>query len=155
MNTQTVNILLPKGLKTNSPKKIIIHAMGQFIEGTYAPYFLKEIGLSAHYLVDPSGVRIRCRQDEQGAYHAKGHNTDSLGIEFLVAGNHNYQTFLEEIERHYVTEKQFWSGLYVVRNWMEKFQIIRPYIQTHSEIDPQRKKDPGGGFPLERFFNEL
>jgi len=76
------NYPLLKGAPTNDPKKIIIHAMAEFIvnedKQQFAPLFLESIGFSAHSLIAPSGVNIRCREDKQGAYHAKGFNKNTF-----------------------------------------------------------------------------
>ena len=74
------------GPRHQTPNKIVVHAMGEFINNKPAWAFLESIGLSAHIFVTPSGVIVRSRKDRQGAWHAKGFNTDSLGIEFLVPG---------------------------------------------------------------------
>jgi N-acetyl-anhydromuramyl-L-alanine amidase AmpD len=64
---------------------IVVHAMGEYIKDGNNVYsaarFLKKIGLSAHYLVTPSGVILRCVREAQIAWHAKGFNTNSIGIE--------------------------------------------------------------------------
>src|SRR5210317_1860024 len=100
---------LEAGSKHNRPKMIVVHSMGEFLldpHPIHATDFLEKIGLSAHALVAPSGNIYICRDDDQGAYHAKGYNTDSLGIEFLVAGHHNYGSFLETIKTDWVTDEQ-------------------------------------------------
>ena len=153
------NIPLPKGLRSNSPKRIVIHAMGEFIEyegrHVHAYELLREIGLSAHRLLTPSGDMIKCREDNQGAYHAKGHNTDTLGIEILVPGVHSYASFIEAIKTPYMTSEQYRNLVYIVDSWKVKHNISKENIVRHSDIDPARKKDPGEGFPWEDFINEL
>ena len=97
------------GNKFNNPKMIVVHSMGEFIldpHPMHASDFLVKLGFSAHVLVEPSGDAIICRDDDQGGYHAKGYNTDSLGIEFLVEGHHDYGTFLEAIKADYITLDQ-------------------------------------------------
>ena len=154
-----IKIHLPKGLKHNQPKKIVLHTMAEFInydgEDMYAPYFLRKIGLSAHSLITPIGQEILCRYPTEGAYHAKGHNTDSLGLEFLMQGVHTYESFLETLKTPYLSAAAFDKGVEVVKGWMDKFDIPIEEVVTHQEIDPDRKYDPGTGFPLEEFKNEL
>lgn len=133
------------------PKLIVYHAMGEFIkddDGTiYAAHdWLKKLKISVHALITPSGVDIRQRRDEQGAYHAKGFNTDSLGIEFLVSGIHNYGTFLKAIKTDYVPAVQFKAGVEQVLKWRNKFQVL-DRVEAHSTLSPGRKPDPGDGFP--------
>src|SRR5690606_28750529 len=84
-----INRPSPFGAAHQTPKRIIVHAMSEWINGMYAPDFLLSVGLSAHALVTPDGDIIKCREDTQGAFHAKGLNTDSLGIEFLLPGHND------------------------------------------------------------------
>ena len=103
-----ITIHLPWGRNTNNPKKIVLHAMGEIIDDDskvkhkryhFAVDYLDILRISAHILVCPSGLIIRCRADNERAWHARGHNTDSLGIEFLVGGAHNNVTFLNAIKK--------------------------------------------------------
>ena len=152
-------IPLYKGSSHNSPKRIVIHAMGEFLEyegsHMHAYELLRKIGLSAHRLLTPSGDMIKCREDNQGGYHAKGHNTDTLGIEILVPGVHSYDSFVEAIKTPYMTSVQNRNLVYIVDAWMTKHNISKDNIVRHSDIDPARKVDPGTGFPWEEFINEL
>lgn len=150
---------LHKGAAHNSPKKIVIHSMSEFLKhgGYYihAYTLLRKLGISAHRFIDPAGNMIISRDDTQGAYHAKGHNTDTLGVEFLVPGYHSYDEFLEAIKEPYITDKAFDTGIVLVKAWMNKWNIELDEVVTHSKIDPDRKFDPGAGFPLEDFLNNL
>jgi len=172
---EIINIPLSKGNRYNNPKIIVVHAMAEYIhcdEATHeyykgkgialelgrdyhAPEWLRVLGLSAHRLQTPTGQMIKCREDNQGAWHAKGYNTDTLGIEFLVPGVHNYQSFLEVLRTPWLTEEQFINGAYVVKSWMTKHDIGIMGVKTHAELSPDRKVDPGKGFPLEDFYNKL
>lgn len=154
------NIPLYKGNIHNDPKRIVIHAMGEFIEyengeHVHAYELLRKLGYSAHRLITPSGDVIKLREDTQGAYHAKGHNTNTLGVEFLVPGVHDYESFLAALKTPYMTPSQFKMGVTVVKAWMIRWDIELEDVVTHSEIDPSRKYDPGTGFPLEEFKDEL
>ena len=155
----TREIRLDKGAKNNTPKRIIIHAMSEFInykgQTLHAVEFLKLIGLSAHVLVEPNGTIIRCREDSEGAYHAKGHNTDTLGVEFLIEGIHSYAEFLEAMKKPYLTEDQIDSGFKLVKGWMIRWNIHKNNVLMHSDIDPERKYDAGQGFIDSGFFNMI
>lgn len=141
------------------PKMIVVHAMGEYImtdDGggyVHAVDFLERQGLSAHALVTPTGEIIRLRTDEEGAYHAKGFNTDTLGIEVLVAGNHNYSTFLRAIDRPYIKAMQYVALVEQCREWVVKYGITR--IVRHSDLSPGRKVDPGAGFPWAKFLDDV
>lgn len=140
----------------NTPKLIVIHSMAEYIkdpERIYAPDFLDGYKLSAHALITPHGDNIRCRTDNQGAYHAKGYNTDSLGMEFLVKGKHDYSSFIDAIKSPYLEPEQYDAGLYQVREWLNLYPIER--IARHSDLSPGRKVDPGDGFPWFDFLHDL
>lgn len=149
-------IPLEKGASNQKPERIVIHAMGEFIDTDphdyYAPEFLRKIGLSAHAFITPSGVIIKSRKCSQGAYHAKGYNVNSLGIEFLVPGVHTYSTFIETIKMPYLTSAQYQAGIDLVRHWVKEYDIRS--ISRHSDLSPGRKVDPGEGFPWNRFISE-
>lgn len=155
MITQRPNL---NGAAHNSPSMIVIHAMGEYIvqddgSAMYAPDFLEAQKLSAHALVAPSGEIIRCRNDEQGAYHAKGFNTNSLGLEVLASGKLNYGMFAKAIYRSYVTPAQYQVVLDQCREWMKLHKITS--IVRHSDLSPGRKIDPGQGFPWGQLLIDL
>ena len=155
-----VEVWLPYGAATNVPNKIVVHSMGEFIDSHDRDYsaweWLQKLGLSAHALVRPDGSVVLCRKPSQGAYHAKGYNTGSLGIEFLVPGVHTYTTFLDAIDAQgWVTEQQLQAGIELVGEWMRKFDIEKGCIVQHSQISPGRKWDPGKGFPWSDFLAAL
>lgn len=150
---------LSGGKKTNFPELIVVHCMGEHIQGAdglirRAHEHLAFEGFSAHVLVSPNGDLIRCRRDDQGAAHAKGFNENSLGIEFLVPGRHDYTSFLKAIKVPWVAEAQYQSGLAQIREWYETWPNIKSIVR-HSDIDPTRKRDPGSGFPWERLLKDL
>jgi AmpD protein len=154
---QIAEIPLPAGRSHQAPKRIVVHAMGEFIDTDdvdyHAPDWLRKLGLSAHAFVTPSGVIIRSRPDGKGAYHAKGYNTDSLGVEFLVPGLHTYGTFIEAIKGPYLTNAQYDAGVELVRDWCALWNIEN--IDRHSDLSPGRKADPGDGFGWDAFLRDV
>ena len=149
----------PYGRANNHPKMIVIHAMGEYIlrdDGVnyeHATDFLNRMKLSAHALVTPQGEVLRLRNDDETAYHAQGFNTNSLGMEILVAGNHTYRTFTKAIDQPYVTDAQYAAAVAQCREWVEKYNITR--IVRHSDLSPGRKIDPGDGFPWDQFLVDV
>jgi len=139
---------------------IVIHSMAQYLDtepydmGAYD--FLKSVGLSAHALIDPSGCILRCADDDALAYHAKGHNTRSLGVEILVPGLHTYSSFLCAIaQRDWYTMPQYHATVDLVRWWLDKHHLTPRAVKTHSNLSPGRKRDPGEGFPYSEFLKEI
>lgn len=155
MNSITTQ--LKAGAKSQTPKRIIIHSMGEFIDlpggGKHAVSYLAGVGLSAHAIIAPDGTNYRCRKDTQGAYHALGHNTDTLGLEFLVQGVHTYGTFLQTIRKPYITAEQYEVGVQQVKEWIKHWGITE--VLRHSDISPERKVDPGDGFPWLMFLKDI
>ena len=149
--------LLSHGASHQTPNKIIIHAMGEFIGApgwkNHAVQYLARVGLSAHAIIAPDGENYRCRKDNQGAYHALGHNTDTLGLEFLVSGVHTYSTFLNTIRTPYITTQQYEVGVEQVKFWIKHWGITE--VLRHSDISPERKVDPGDGFPWVMFKKDI
>jgi len=143
---------------TNEPERIVIHSMGEFIElgerDMPAWMYLERLELSAHAHVCPSGVIVKTRDSDQGAWHAKGHNANTLGVEVLVPGVHTYATFLEEIRNPYVDEPQLTALVELVREWVERFKITPDRVVGHDSLT-SRKKDPGEGFPWETFLGAV
>jgi len=143
---------------------IIIHSMGEYIDGEYCYDFLERIGLSAHYFISHTGNLIHGVGPNYKAYHAgesewKGVsdlNENSIGIELLIEGDYNYSSFLEAIKE----DKSFTDAHYkmcakVCRDVMNLYGIEKDMILEHSQVsgpevrdDP--KKDPGTAFSMKR-----
>lgn len=136
-----------------NPDTIVIHAMGEYINGVHASDFLSSIKLSAHYLIELDGVITKLVPTDRKAYHAKGHNTNTIGIEVLVEGDHNYETFIEAIKSDYVKPKQMEVLINLV-NAIDGYWPIQRVVR-HSDIDPERKEDPGTGFDWEYFKSKI
>jgi len=152
----TIQTHLEHGRGTQVPDTIIVHAMGEFIltkPPRHAVKFLDFDKLSAHALIAPDGTNYRCRLDTEIAWHALKHNTNTLGIEFLVPGDHNMASLIKAMNKEYLAEIQYQAGLAQIKEWIELWPIKE--IKRHSDIDPERKVDPGDGFLWERLLNDI
>lgn len=150
--------LLDHGSNINEqPFLIVVHSMGEYINDRGKIYsarsWLDKLGYSAHALIHPDGNITVCRPAEQGAYHARGFNTNSLGVEFLVPGRHNYATFLDAIKTDWCTPAQYRAGAELINMWMFDYDIGE--IKRHSDISPGRKVDPGTGFKWREFLETV
>ena len=107
--------------------------------------------VSCHYLIKNDGDIITLVPDLYEAWHAgvsswknyKSLNKNSIGIEITNPGHeHGYKKF---------SKKQISSLLKLSLFLMKKYKIGSKNILGHSDIAPQRKKDPGEKFPWEYF----
>jgi len=103
--------------------------------------------VSTHYLIKNSGEILTLVPDLYIAWHAgisswkkfKSINKYSIGIEISNPGHeHNYKKF---------SKKQIKSILKLSSYLIKKYKIKSNFILGHSDIAPDRKKDPGEKFP--------
>ena len=73
-------------------------------------------------------------------------NKNSLGIEIHNPGHqYGYKSF---------TKEQIKSLIYLLKKLIKKYRINKKYILGHSDIAPERKKDPGEKFPWQLLFDK-
>ena len=105
--------------------------------------------VSSHYLIKNNGNILTLVPDLYEAWHAgksswknyKFLNQNSIGIEITNPGHEfGYKKF---------SEKQVSSLLKLGKFLIKKYKIDSKNILGHSDIAPQRKKDPGEKFPWE------
>ena len=103
--------------------------------------------VSSHYLIKKSGEIIKLVPDLYIAWHAgishwkkyKNLNKHSIGIEITNAGHEfGYKLF---------SKKQISSIIRLSNDLLQKYKIDKKNILGHSDIAPDRKKDPGENFP--------
>ena len=107
--------------------------------------------VSCHYLIKNNGEIVVMVPDLYEAWHAgvsswknfKSLNKNSIGIEISNPGHDfNYKIF---------SKRQIQSIKKLTRFLIKKYKIDKKNILGHSDIAPNRKKDPGEKFP----WNEL
>ena len=107
--------------------------------------------VSSHYLIKKNGDIFNLVPDLYQAWHAgksswknyKSLNQNSIGIEITNPGHEfGYKAF---------PKKQIFSLLKLSKFLMKEYKISPKNILGHSDIAPQRKKDPGEKFPWEYF----
>ena len=141
------NFSLRKRAK-NRIKFIIIHYTGMkkesdAIKRLQDPNFK----VSSHYLIKQNGDILTLVPDLYVAWHAglsnwknyKNLNKDSIGVEITNPGHqYAYKNF---------SKKQILSLKKLLKYLIKKFKIKKKYILAHSDISPDRKKDPAEKFP--------
>ena len=143
----SLNFSTPKRLKKNI-KYIIIHYTGMKNEllalNRLTDYKSK---VSAHYFIKKNGKILNLVPDLYEAWHAgksnwkniQSLNRYSIGIEIQNSGHENfYEKF---------SDKQINSVKELLQFLTKKYRINRKNILGHSDIAPNRKKDPGEKFP--------
>lgn len=103
--------------------------------------------VSAHYLVDESGEVMRLVDENARAWHAgksfwegeRDINSCSIGIEIHNPGyEHGYRPFPAD---QVLAVKQLCEEI------VRRHGILPCHVLAHSDIAPERKKDPGELFP--------
>ena len=109
-----------------------------------------EAKVSAHYMVEEDGRIFRLVAEEKRAWHAgRSHwrgltdvNSASIGIEIVNPGHEwGYRPF---------PDAQVEAVVRLVAEVKDRHAITRGNVVGHSDIAPQRKRDPGELFPWAR-----
>ena len=138
----------PQKKKPNQIKFLIFHYTGMKTEKA-AIERLTDIKsrVSAHYLIKQNGEIITLVPDLYTAWHAgksiwknySSLNKDSIGIEIVNPGHDiNYKKFSKIQLRTLIRLSKF---------LIKKYKINSKNVLGHSDIAPERKKDPGEKFP--------
>ena len=110
----------------------------------------EETKVSSHYFVKRNGELINLIPDLYEAWHAgksswkkiRSLNKYSIGVEIQNQGHdHNYERF---------STKQIISISKLLKQLIRKYKIDLNNVLGHSDIAPDRKKDPGENFPWKK-----
>ena len=142
-----------KKRKYKQIKFLIFHYTGMKNESTAISRLTNiKSKVSSHYLIKNNGEIITFVPDLYIAWHAGVSfwknfellNKNSIGIEISNPGhNFKYKNF---------SKKQVNSLLLLSKYLIKKYKIKPQNILGHSDIAPNRKKDPGEKFPWEYLF---
>ena len=143
------NFDLPKR-RSSKIKYLILHYTGMKNEKKALSRLTNPLyKVSCHYLINYSGEIINIVPDLYIAWHAgksewkkiKSLNKYSIGIEISNQGHNNkYKQF---------KKKQINSLFSLITELKNKYHLKNKNILGHSDIAPDRKKDPGEKFPWE------
>ncbi|MDC3068371.1 N-acetylmuramoyl-L-alanine amidase [Candidatus Pelagibacter sp.] len=136
-----------KRLKKNI-RFIIVHYTGMQNESSALNRLCDiKTKVSAHYFIKKNGSVLNLVPPIYEAWHAgksswkdlKSLNKYSIGIEIQNSGHDNkYEKF---------SQKQIISTKKLLRYLINKYKVNLKNILGHSDISPDRKKDPGEKFP--------
>ena len=145
----------PKKRKTNQIKFLIFHYTGMKTEKAAINRLTDiESRVSAHYLIKQNGEIITLVPDLYTAWHAgksvwknySSLNKHSIGIEIVNPGHDiNYKKF---------SKIQLAALVKLSKFLIKKYKINSKDILGHSDIAPERKKDPGEKFPWKLLSKE-
>ena len=152
-------IYTPNFYKKKREKKkikfLIIHYNGMRSEKNAIKKLVSNTSnVSCHYFIKKNGEIIQMLPDLYIAWHAglskwKNYNllnTNSLGIEIHNPGHqYGYKSF---------TKEQIKSLIYLLKKLIKKYRVNKKNILGHSDVAPERKKDPGEKFPWQLLFNK-
>jgi len=137
--------------------RLVFHSMMEFLvegEGLHATQFLEEeAGYSAHYLITPNGLIIKTVNIINIAWHAAGFNRTSIGIEWLVPGYATLSEFYKIIKTNWLSEAAYKAGIELIDDL--KTECNFKHFNPHSFLSPERKQDPGDGFPLDEMLSVI
>jgi len=143
----------PKKRNSKKIKFIIFHYTGMKKESQAISRLTNiQSEVSCHYLIKNSGQIVKLVPDLYIAWHAgksswrsfKSLNKNSIGIEITNPGHEfNYKKF---------SKKQIFSILELSKFLIKKYNIDKKNILGHSDIAPERKKDPGEKFPWKYLY---
>lgn len=148
--------------RTGPVRQIVIHATGgpdcnpsrSFRSGTLdgiLGHFLRNRGtISVHYVIGRDGALVRMVPETRVAYHVRGHNADSIGIELINDGD----------GKDPFPDAQMSALADLLRGILERHGLVYADIKAHSQLDDsyltcggqriKRKQDPGQAFPWSR-----
>ena len=146
----SINFDLPKR-KKNLIKFIVLHYTGMNSESEAIKRLCDPSSkVSSHYFIKNNGDLLNLVPDLYNAWHAgksswkkfKSLNRYSIGIEINNPGHKfKYKKF---------SSKQILSLIKLLKDLKKKYKIKKQNILGHSDISPNRKKDPGEKFPWKK-----
>ena len=138
----------PKIRKAKQIKFLIFHYTGMRTEKAAIKRLTDiKFEVSSHYLIKQTGEIIHLVPDLYISWHAgiskwkkyESLNKNSIGIEITNPGHSfGYKKF---------PEQQILSLIKLTKFLITKYRINKKNILGHSDIAPERKKDPGEKFP--------
>ena len=110
--------------------------------------------VSSHYFIKKNGEILNLVPDNFIAWHAGKSrwkknfflNKNSIGIEIQNPGHSFYYSNF--------SEKQIIALKKLLKFLMKKYKVLKKNVLGHSDIAPERKKDPGEKFPWHRLSKE-
>ena len=148
-------------------RQIVIHATGgpdcepsrRFrsgtLDGIVGHFQRNRKRISIHYIIGRTGEIVRMVPESRVAFHVRGHNADSIGIELVNDGD----------GRDPFSEPQIQALIRLLQDLLARHRLDATALKSHAELDDselvcggrrlKRKVDPGAAFPWERVRTAL
>ncbi len=121
--------------------------------------------VSAHYCVD-AGAVIQCVREKDIAWHARGGNTNSIGVELAGYARQTTRDWEDDyssavLARAASVVADVCRRRSIPVRWLVADDLVagRHGITSHAEVSRAYKKsdhwDPGPGFPVEAFLDRV
>jgi N-acetyl-anhydromuramyl-L-alanine amidase AmpD len=121
--------------------------------------------VSAHYCVDANGV-IQCVRERDIAWHARGGNTTSIGVELAGFARQTPREWDDAYSRRVLTRASTLVADICRRHripvrWLAADDLVagRRGVTGHVDVSEAYGKsdhwDPGAGFPVESFLDRV
>ena len=147
--------------RTQKITKLVIHSMAEYVDdmtkARHASHFLELVGLSAHALITPQGYVIETVPLDKVAWHCKGINGVSFGVEFLVEGVYGWDSFKKRIRgvEPVYTLSQLAAGVEWVGRELAKLPDWEEIEMVMHMNENTKKPDPGRWFPFTDFKEKV
>lgn len=139
----------PSNYTTRSSRRInmiVIHTTEGSESGAISWLQNRRSNVSAHYVVGLQGRITRMVSDKDAAWHVRGYNSNSIGIENVGYAHRNTWT-----------NAQYNSLISLLRWLCDTYGVpkSRSAIRGHNELDPSRRSDPGPYFDWNRVIRGI
>ncbi len=134
---------------------VVVYSDASGDAGRWIRFFNAHRTLGIHYVIDKNGRVEAGVPENQMANHAKGNNSDSIGIELVNRG--------DGVDEY--SENQLGMLVAALRSIMRRWGIPKSAIVGHSSVDTRyfecggrrikTKPDPGPAFPWQRVLDVL
>jgi len=144
--------------RTREIQGIVVHTAEGGREALGIAKYLAKVDrpASAHSIVDDESI-INLLPDDCTAFHVRGHNSNSLGIEISYFASDwgkdkAYEDAVIAMAAKWCAEKSELYNIVPRRLNREEWLAGKQGFISHAELDPSRRTDPGMNFPWEQFF---
>lgn len=145
-------------VRTRDIQGIVVHTTESNADAeSIAKYFSNtQRVVSAHAVVDDLRI-VSLLPDDFTAFHVRGHNSKSLGLELSYYASNwgvdkTFETGIIANAAKWASDKCEAYNIPPRRLTRQEWLTGQKGFISHAELDPERRTDPGMNFPWEQFF---